>query len=91
MRSQPLCFPLELDRITLFDLLKRTEILYRGHNTMLSAPPPKWGKLSVKTAGKTSGKQYFIINLVHNSHLLCSFHRIDMYVQIVHASMYVEL
>ena len=28
---------------------------------MLSAPP-RWGKLSV---GKTSGKQYCIINLVH--------------------------
>jgi len=42
---------------------------------MLSAP--RWGKLSVKTAEKTSEKQYmyFIINLVHNSHSLSSFHR----------------
>src|SRR6218665_2979472 len=41
---------------------------------------PRRGKLSFKTAGKTSGKQYFTINLVHNRHSLsssianCMFH-----------------
>jgi len=38
-RSQPPYVPLELGRITLSYLPKRTRILFRGHYTMLSAPP----------------------------------------------------
>src|SRR6218665_98016 len=38
-RSQPPYVPLELGRITLSCLPKRTRILFRGHYTMLSAPP----------------------------------------------------
>jgi len=60
-RSQPPYVPLELGRITLSCLSKRTRILFRGHYTMLSAPPRRI-KLSVKTAGRNIGKKQYFSN-----------------------------
>ena len=77
-RSQPQCVPLELGCITLSYLLKRTGIFFRGQYTMLSAP--RRSKLSIKDYRKDySGKQYFIINLVHNLYV----HRL-----IIHVAVY---
>src|SRR6218665_3724794 len=41
-RSQPPYIPLELGRITLSCLPKRTRILFCGHYTMLYAPPTEY-------------------------------------------------
>src|SRR6218665_2240762 len=53
----------------------RNFILRALYTAVCPVPLPRRGKLIVKTAGKTSRKQYFINKLVHNRHSLSSFHR----------------